>query len=185
MTSDHNNNSARGRTWVFEQTSAAGHGFWYEAGPGRIDEEGRGLGSIGKVAFRNFTGDILVCPPGKVPPGHRSPPSFPLLRYSSKIEDQGETPLGLIWGFRHINPRSGKGYPDRIGVAWFDEEGRAHGRFHLRLVSGFKGIVIICPPRIDPPPGPLAPSVVVNPKAGTGDETSDEGGQGDGEDSEV
>jgi hypothetical protein len=174
MTSDDNNNNARGRTWIFEQSSAAGHGFWYEAGPGRIDEEGRGLGSVGKVAFRNFTGDILVCPPGKVPPGHRSPPSFPLPRYSSKIEDYGETPLGLTWGFRHIHPKSGKGYPDRIGVGWFDEEGRARGRFYLRLVSGFKGIVIICPPRLEPPPGPFAPSVILNPKAGT-DEHGDEG----------
>lgn len=155
-----NNNNAPGRAWIFEQTSAAGHGFWYDIGPGRIDGDGRALGNVGKVPFKNFTGDILICPAGTMPPGSRSRPSFPLLRYSSKIEDAGENPLGLVWGFRHVH-RSGKGFADHIGVGWFDDEGRARGRFLLRLVSNFKGIVIVCPPGIEPPPGPLPPSVVL------------------------
>src|SRR3984957_11593553 len=98
-----------GKTWIFEQTSAQGHGYWYLAGGGRIDEAGRGIGNVGKVAFRNFTGDILICPPGIVPPGRRSPPSFPLLRYSDKIMDHGDTPLGLTWGLRPAHPKSGNG----------------------------------------------------------------------------
>jgi hypothetical protein len=110
-------------------------------------------------SFRNFTGDILICPAGVVPPGRRSPPSFPFLRYADKIEGEGEAELGFTWGFRHINPKSGKGYPDTIGIGWFGEQGRARGRFLLRMVSGFKGIVIICPPGIKPPPGPFAPLV--------------------------
>jgi hypothetical protein len=163
-----------GKTWIFEQTSAAGHGYWYPAGGGRIDEKGRGLGNVGKVAFRNFTGDILICPPGITPPGRRSPPSFPLLRYSDQITDQGETQLGLTWGFRHVHPKSGKGYPDDIGVGWFDNEGRARARFYLRLVAGFKGIVIICPPGIEPPPGPFSPSVVLHPESQKHDQDDDE-----------
>jgi hypothetical protein len=111
------------------------------------------------VSFKNFTGDILICPAGEVPPGRRSPPSFPFLRYADKIGGEGEAPLGLTWGFRHVHPKSGKGYPDTIGIGWFDEQGRARGRFLLRMVSGYKGITIICPPGITPPPGPLPPIV--------------------------
>jgi hypothetical protein len=102
--------------------------------------------------------DIMMCPQGKVPPGRRSPPSFPLLRYSAAIDEPGDTPLGLTWGFRHIHPK-GRGYPDSMGISWIDGEGRARGRLLLRLTSGFKGIVIICPPGIDPPPGPYWPSI--------------------------
>jgi hypothetical protein len=149
-----------GRTWIFEQTALTGGGYWYDVGAGRIDEEGRGIGNIPKVSFRSFTGDILICPAGVVPPGRRSPPSFPILRYGDKIEGEGDAALGLTWGFRHVHPKSGKGYPDTIGIGWFDEQGRARGRFLLRLVSGFKGLVIVCPPGIKPPPGPLPPIVV-------------------------
>ena len=174
-----------GRTWIFEQTALSGSGYWYDVGVGRIDEEGRAIGNIGKVSFRNFTGDILICPAGEMPHGRRSPPSFPFLRYADQIAGEGEAALGLTWGFRHVSPKSGKGYPDTIGVGWFDGQGRARGRFLLRLVSGFKGLVIICPPGIKPPPGPLPPVVMVKQRPGEESDNNDEGDGEDEEDSDV
>jgi hypothetical protein len=153
--------SVSGKTWVFEQTSRSGDGFWYHVAAGRIDEEGRGLGKVPKVTFRNFTGDILICPPGLEPPGTHSPEEFPILRYADRLKDEGHTPLGVMWGFCQTH-KSGKGYPDKIGISWFDEQGRAHARFLLRISVGFRGIVIACPRGIEPPYGPFAPIIVVS-----------------------
>jgi hypothetical protein len=156
--------SKGGSAWVFELTDAKGRGFWYRVGAGRFDEEGRAFGSVRKLPQRGGSGDVMICPPGVEPPGEKSPPSFPFLRYAAQIDSKGE-PLGLIWCFRHIH-KTGKGHPDDTGVSWFDEEGRARGRFLLRLTSGFKGIIIICPPGVEPPPGPYPPAVTLPTKPG-------------------
>lgn len=159
------NESAPGSTWVFEQTAASGQGHWYCVGGGRFDEAGFAVGSVRKLPFRGYTGDIMICPPGTTPPGRRSPPSFPMPRYNAQLETElGDMPLGLTWGFRHVH-KSGKGHPDDIGIGWFDELGRARGKFLLRLTSHFKGIVIVCPPGIAPPPGPYPPAVTLSMKS--------------------
>ena len=171
--------NAIGSTWVFEQTVASGQGHWYRVGAGRFAAEGFAVGSVRKVPFRGYTGDIMICPPGIAPPGRRSPASFPILRYAAQIDgEDGEAP-GLTWGFRHIH-KSGKGHPDDIGIGWLDDEGRARGKFLLRLTSHFKGIVIVCPPGVAPPPGPFPPAVILPTKPGESAPEEDAADEGDG-----
>lgn len=157
------NENKCGSAWAFEPTAATGQGFWYRVGAGRFDEEGRALGSVRKVPYGGSR-HLMICPPGVTPPGQKSPPSFPFLRYAAQIDSEGE-PLGLAWCFRHVH-KSGRGHPDDTGISWFDDEGRARGKLLMRLTSGFKGIVIICPPGVAPPPGPYPPVIVPLAKAG-------------------
>jgi hypothetical protein len=155
--------TAPGRTWIFEPVTANGKGYWYPAGAGRFDNEGRAFGSVRKLPYGGGR-EVMICPPGVAPPGDRSPPSFPFLRYAAQIDREGD-PLGLVWCFRHIH-KSGRGHPDDVGISWFDDEGRARGKFLMRLTSHFKGIVIICPPGLAPPPGPYPPIILLPTKAG-------------------
>ena len=70
-----------------------------------------------------------------------------------------DSPLGETWGFAQMS-NAGKGYYEEAGVGWFDQLGRAHGRFLLTISSGFKGFVAICPPGVKPPQDPMPPSFV-------------------------
>jgi hypothetical protein len=101
---------------------------------------------------------VIICPHGSRPPGRPPSPSFPLARRGGEIEAaENSQSLGIMWGFSALF-RS-RGYNLKMGTGWFDEHGRAHGKFYLTIFTGFKGIITICPPGIDPPPGPYPPQV--------------------------
>jgi hypothetical protein len=143
-----------GDVWVFCQTTNDGKGYWYRAGPGRLDDEGRAIGKINLTPFRNFSGDLIVCPHDVEPPGAPPDPDFPLLRRADKINDKVEAPFGLLCGFTRVVRRSGKGYYQGIGVGWFEPDGRAHGK--ILLTDGQRiEHVAICPPGAKPPDATL------------------------------
>src|SRR5690349_1332279 len=120
-----------GEVWAFCQTSNDGTGYWYRAGIGRLDEEGRALGKVNLTPFRNFTGDLMICPHATEPPGAPPDPAFPLIRRAGAVTNPGAAPLGLLCGFTRVLIRRGKGYYQGIGAGWFDADGRAHGKILL------------------------------------------------------
>ena len=148
-----------GETWGFAQMSNAGKGYWYKIGLGRGDEAGRALGKVNTSPFKTFTGDIIICVHGTRPPGAAPDPLFPLLRRSGVVEEDPDVTLGVMWG-HSAKFRSGKGYYEEAGIGWFDQLGRAHGRFLLTISSGFKGYIAICPPGVKPPQDPMPPSFI-------------------------
>jgi hypothetical protein len=151
-----------GEVWGFAQTTNAGRGYWYRIGLGRTDEDGRALAKLITSPFKTFTGDIIICTHGTKPPGDPPAESFPLLRRAGAVEENSGATLGVMWGHA-ATYRSGKGYYERTGVGWFDRQGRAHGKIHLTINSGFKGFIAICPPGVKPPQDPMPPTFVQPP----------------------
>ena len=148
-----------GAVWVFCQTSNDGTGFWYKGGIGRRDDEGRALGKVNLTPFRNFTGDLMICPPGADPPGALPDPGFPLLRRAGSISGQDAAPLGLLCGFTRILIKSGRGYYQGIGTGWFDGNERAYGK--ILLTDGQRiQHVAVCPPGVKVPDAALPLSIV-------------------------
>jgi hypothetical protein len=139
-----------GNVWVFCQTTNDGKGFWYRTGPGRLADEGRAIGKVNLTPFRNFTGDLIVCPHGVEPPGAPPDPGFPLLRRADKINDTVDAPPGLLCVFTRPNPRSSKGYYQGIGVGWFEPDGLVHGKILLTDGRRIEHIAI-CPPGVERP----------------------------------
>jgi hypothetical protein len=152
-----------------------GKGYWYRISRlARKDETGRALARLLTTPFKPFTGDIIICPHGTPPPGAPPDPSYPILRRSGTVEDDAHATLGLLWG-HSATDRRGKGYYEQAGIGWFDRQGRAHGRFDLRINAGFKGFIAICPPGVKPPQDPMPPSLIrEDEKAQTDPEGSDE-----------
>lgn len=149
--------TALGNVWGFCQTTNDGKGYWYKCGIGRLDGEGRALGKINLTPFRNFTGDLIVCPAGVEPPGAPPDPAFPLLRRAGAINDEVDAPFGLMCGFTPIF-KSGKGFYQGIGVGWFEADGRAHGK--ILLTDGRRiQYVAMCPPGVMPPSEALPPVI--------------------------
>jgi hypothetical protein len=129
-----------GEAWGFGQMTNAGKGYWYKIGLGRRDDAGRALAKVITSPFKTFTGHIIICVHGTQPPGAPPDPSFPLLRRAGMVEEDPDADLGLMWG-HSATFRNGKGYYEKTGVGWFDRQGRAHGRFHLTINTGFKGFI--------------------------------------------
>jgi hypothetical protein len=162
-----------GEVWGFGQTTNAGKGYWYKIGLGRSDAAGRALAKVNTSPFKTFTGDIVICAHGAKPPGAPPDQSFPLLRRAGAVEEDPDATLGLMWG-HSATQRSGKGYYEEAGVGWFDQQGRAHGRFLLTITTGFRGYVAICPPGIEPPQDPMPPSFVQPREASSATHESDQ-----------
>src|SRR3984885_6908593 len=172
-----------GDVWAFCQTTNDGTGYWYRAGPGRLDDEGRALGKVNLTPFRNFTGDLIVCPHGVEPPGAPPDPDFPLLRRAGSIKDEITAPLGLLGGFPRIIRRSGKGYYQGIGAGWFDPQGRAHGK--ILLTDGQRiEHVAICPPGVNAPTASLPIDVIPPQPRRPGEDRPEPDGIEDGDHSE-
>jgi hypothetical protein len=145
-----------GEAWGFAQTTNAGRGYWYRIGFGRTDEDGRALAKLLTSPFKTFTGDIIICAHGTKPPGDPPSASFPLLRRGGAVENDPDAALGIMWA-HSATKRDGKGYYERTGIGWFDPQGRAHGKIHLTINTGFKGFICICPPGVKPPQDPMPP----------------------------
>jgi hypothetical protein len=168
-----------GEVWAFCQTDRDGNGFWYRAGIGRLADEGRAIGKVNLTPFRNFTGDLMICPHGTEPPGAAPDPAFPLMRRAGRRDDQIPAALGLLCCFTRVLVKTGRGYYQGIGTGWFEPGDRARGKILLTDGQRIQHIAI-CPPGVKEPATAL-PLPVMPPRPRRSGEPLPDENSGDGE----